>query len=85
MKQVVVIIPNDKVLNAPIYINDSNTLHHYMLIRGFTIKYGLPFVNEVEDFKIVNDGHILIEGWDDLAICWIKFPITETQYKNLVK
>lgn len=85
MKQIVVIIPNDEVLDVPVYINESNKLHHYMLIRGFTIKYGLPPVNEVDDFKIVNDGHILIEGWDDLAICWIKFPITKRQYENLVK
>lgn len=85
MKQIVAIIPNDEILDAPIYMNESNTLHHYMLIRGFTTKYGLPPISVVEEFKIVEDGHILIEGWDDLAICWIKLPITMRQYENLLK
>lgn len=82
----VTIIPNDNILDVPTYYNESYTLHHYKLATAFSLKYNLPFIGENADMELPNDGHILIKSWDngDLAICYLKLPITTRQYNELL-
>ncbi len=77
-----VIIPNETVLNVPVYCEDSLDLFHVDMIKKFANLYNLEVTDE---YDLVEKGHIFLRAVDDLVICYIPGRITEKQFERLLQ
>ena len=74
------IIPNDEILDVPIFYEEDQETLHSTLIEHFTLKY---FGIKLDSHDLLKKGFIIIRTVDDLIICEIPEKITPKQFQEL--
>lgn len=81
-KTIAVIIPNEEILDIPVYKEESYTLHHDDMIKHFTKKYNL---GPIDEYDLVSSGHVFLRAVDNLIMCYIPRKLTEKQFELLLE
>lgn len=82
----VTVIPNENVLNVPVFYAESETKHHSELLKEFCYQAGIDHLRFFEIYGgLVEMGNILILTIDkESAITWMPENISKKQY-NILK
>lgn len=80
----VTIIPNDDILDVPVYFKEGIDISHHELAKDFYNRYNIPITSNNCDMDIPNMGHTLIKTWGDTLTISIHLPITIKQYNYIL-